>query len=97
EQSRGATDSGPSRAESRDGGGRVRNYVRANQVDRAFFEVFGVPALAGRTFDGRDFGRAATAIVDQTFVRQVLGGNNALGRRIRPVPAPGSVGGPWYE
>ncbi len=79
------------------GGRRVGRYVRANQVDRAFFAVFDIPALAGRTFDGRDFGAAATAIVDQTFVRQVVGGDNALGRRVRPVPAPGSEAGPWYE
>jgi putative ABC transport system permease protein len=85
------------------GGPRVRRYVRANQVDRAFFEVFGVSALAGRTFDGRDFNVAATAataatvIVDQTFVRQVLGDDHAIGRRVRPVPAPGAEAGPWYE
>ncbi|MBI4910853.1 MAG: ABC transporter permease [Acidobacteria bacterium] len=79
------------------GGRPVRRYVRTNQVDRAFFTVFDVPALAGRTFDGRDFGSAATAIVDQTFVRQVVGGDNAIGRRVRPVPAPGSEAGPWYE
>jgi putative ABC transport system permease protein len=83
------------------GGPRVRRYVRANQVDRAFFAVFDVPALAGRTFDGRDFGAAATAIVDQTFARQVVGGGNAIGRRVRPVPArePGveAEPGPWYE
>ena len=79
------------------GGRRVRRYVRANQVDRAFFTVFDVRALAGRTFDGRDFGGATTAIVDQTFVRQVMGDDNALGRRVRPVPAPGSEAGPWYE
>ena len=79
------------------GGPRVRRYVRANQVDRAFFAVFEVSALAGRTFDGRDFGVAATAIVDQTFARQVVGDGNALGRRVRPVPAPGSEPGPWYE
>jgi putative ABC transport system permease protein len=79
------------------GGPRVRRYVRANQVDRAFFEVFDVSALAGRTFDGRDFGAAATAVVDQTFVRQVIGDGNAIGRRVRPVPAPGSDAGPWYE
>jgi putative ABC transport system permease protein len=79
------------------GGRRVRSYVRANQVDRAFFAVFDVRALAGRTFDGRDFGAAATAIVDQTFVRQVVGDGNALGLRVRPVPASGSEAGPWYE
>jgi putative ABC transport system permease protein len=79
------------------GGQRVRRYVRANQVDRAFFVVFDVSALAGRTFDGRDFGAASTAIVDQTFVRQVLRDGNAIGRRVRPVPAPGSEPGRWYE
>jgi hypothetical protein len=83
------------------GGPRVRRYVRANQVDRAFFTVFDVSALAGRTFDGRDFGAAATpiptVIVDQTFARQVVGEGNAIGRRVRPVPAPGAEAGPWYE
>jgi len=79
------------------GGPRVRRYVRANQVDRAFFKVFDVSALAGRTFDGLDFSAAATAVVDQTFVRQVIGGGHAIGRRVRPVPAPGSEAGPWYE
>jgi putative ABC transport system permease protein len=83
--------------EGADGGRRVRRYVRANQVDRAFFAVFDISALAGRTFDGGDFGAAATAIVDQTFVRKVVGDDNALGRRVRPVPAPGSEAGPWYE
>jgi predicted permease len=75
----------------------VRRYVRANQVDRSFFAVFGVSALAGRTFDVRDFGAAATAIVDQTFARQVAGDDDAIGRRVRPVPAPGAEAGPWYE
>lgn len=79
------------------GSPRVRRYVRANQVDRAFFEVFDIPVLAGRTLDGRDFSAVATAVVDQTFVRQVLGDGNAIGRRVRPVPAPGSEHGRWYE
>jgi putative ABC transport system permease protein len=83
------------------GGQRARRYVRANQVDRAFFAVFDVSALAGRTFDGRDFGAAATAIVDQTFVRQVFGDGSAIGRRVRPVPARAlgaeAEAGPWYE
>jgi len=79
------------------GGPRIRRYVRANQVDRDFFEVFDVSALAGRTFDGRDVGAASTAVVDQTFVRQVIGDGTAIGRRVRPVPVPGSDGGAWYE
>ena len=80
------------------GARRVSRYVfRANQVDQAFFAVFEARLLAGRPFDGGDFGAAGTAIVDQTFVRQVLGDGNALGRRVRPAPAPGSDAGPWYE
>jgi putative ABC transport system permease protein len=80
------------------GARRVSRYVfRANQVDQAFFAVFEARLLAGRTFDGGDFGAAGTAIVDQTFVRQVFGDGNAVGRRVRPVPAPGSDAGPWYE
>jgi putative ABC transport system permease protein len=79
------------------GARRVRHYVRANQVDQAFFAVFEARLLAGRTFDGGDFGAAGTAIVDQTFVQQVLGDGNALGRRVRPAPIPGSEAGPWYE
>lgn len=75
----------------------VRHSVRANQVDRAFFEVFNISAVAGRTFDGRDSSTAATAIVDQTFVRQVLGNDTAIGRRIRPVAAAGAEPGPWLE
>jgi putative ABC transport system permease protein len=84
-------------AEETAGGTRVMRYVRANQVDRAFFEVFAVPVLAGRGFGGGDFVGGATAVVDQTFVRQVLGDGRALGRRVRPVPAPGSEPGRWYE
>jgi predicted permease len=80
------------------GARRVRRYLfRANQVDRAFFAVFEFPLLAGRTFDGRDFGAVGTTIVDQTFAQQVVGDGNALGRRVRPVAAPGSEAGPWYE
>lgn len=75
----------------------MRRYVRANQVDRSFFEVFGLSALTGRTLDARDVGAAGTAVVDQTFVRQVVGDSNAVGRRVRPVPAPGAEPGPWYE
>ncbi len=62
--------------EGASGAPRVRRYVRTNKVDRAFFEVFDAPALAGRTFQRGDFGGPATAIVDQTFVRQVVGDDN---------------------
>ncbi|HYE87848.1 MAG TPA: FtsX-like permease family protein, partial [Vicinamibacterales bacterium] len=79
------------------GGARVRRYVRTNQVDPSFFEVFGLQAMAGRTFRRSDFSAGAIAVVDQTFARQVVGQENAVGRRVRPLAAPGSEPGPWYE
>jgi putative ABC transport system permease protein len=88
---------GASRPQSSHGASPVRQYVRANQVDGTFFRVFGVPALAGRTFDERDVAGAATAVVDQTFAREVLGNESAVGRRVRPVPAAGAEAGRWYE
>ena len=40
--------------------------------------------LAGRSFDASDFGPGCTpVIVNRSFVTQVLGETNALGRRIR--------------
>ncbi len=74
-----------------------RSEFRTNQVDQAFFAVFAAPLLAGRAFDGRDFGAAGTAIVDQTFARGVVGEENPLGRRIRLAPGPGAAAGPWHE
>ena len=55
-----------------------------NSVDDKFFEVFGVRFLAGRSFDASDFGPGRTpVIVNRSFVTEVLGESNALGRRIR--------------
>ena len=79
------------------GGPGVRRYVKANQIDRAFFDVFGMSALAGRTFNAGDFSAPATAVVDQTFVKQVFGDGNAVGRRVRPVAAQGAEAGPWFQ
>ncbi|HET9372479.1 MAG TPA: ABC transporter permease [Vicinamibacterales bacterium] len=53
-------------------------------VDDGFFDVFGAPIVAGRRFDASDNGsNARTVIVDTFFVEQILGGRNAVGRRIR--------------
>ena len=55
-----------------------------NSVDVEFFEVFGVRFLAGRRFDASDFGPGRSpVIVNKSFVTQVVGETNALGRRIR--------------
>ena len=58
--------------------------VRSGRVDAGFFEAFGVPVLAGRAFHPGDADSAASpVVVNQSFVREVLGGRQAVGRRIR--------------
>ena len=36
-------------------------------------------------------------MVNQSFVRQVLGDHNAVGRRVRYARSSGEAEGPWYE
>jgi putative ABC transport system permease protein len=78
--------------------------ARAGRVDVGFLDALGSPLLAGRAFEAADAGSAANPIlVNRTFVEQVLGGTNPLGRRLRylsversggvqPAPPEG-----WYE
>jgi predicted permease len=64
-----------------------------NQVDAFFFEVFGFRRLTGRGFEREDFETGRTAvIVNQTFVEDMMGEQNPLGRRIRYI-----TGGPRPE
>lgn len=68
------------------GAGATREVVRST-VDLNFFRLFDVDLLAGRAFDASDRGENAAdaIIVNRAFVRRVLGGRDALGRRIRYV------------
>jgi len=85
-----------------EGGEAHDAQAQFNSVDAKFFEVFGVRFLAGRSFDASDFGPGRTpVIVNRSFVTQVVGETNALGRRIRyreteptrqTAPPPG-----WHE
>jgi putative ABC transport system permease protein len=85
--------------------GRLPGFrARFNQVDAAFFDVFEMPGLAGRGFQGGDVGVEADAvIVNRNFADTIAPGGNALGRRFRYVSAMGGewVHGPdanrWYE
>ena len=62
--------------------------VQTLRVDAGYFQAMDVPLLAGRPFAAGDQADSAgTAIVNRTFVKRVLGGGNALGRRIRYAPA----------
>jgi putative ABC transport system permease protein len=52
------------------------------RMSPGFFEVMGIPLLAGRDVTESDTANApAVAIVNQTFARKVFGTENALGRR----------------
>jgi len=73
--------------------------VRSTTAGLNYFQTFQQPLIAGRLFssgeinEGRD-----VAIVDETFVRLVLGGRNAIGQAIREVRVKsGDQPGPWLE
>lgn len=80
-------------------------------VDADYFEVLGAPVLAGRAFHSGDLAAdSRVVIVNESFVRLVLGGRNPIGRHLRyrwrnpadrnDALGPSSWGaepGPWYE
>jgi putative ABC transport system permease protein len=73
-------------------------------VDADYFDVFGAPLLAGRAFRAGDFAPdARVVIVNESFVRLVLGGRNPIGRQLRDrfgvrgKRAGESEPGPWHE
>lgn len=74
-------------------------------VQPEFFELFEAPAIAGRLLAPSDYtGTPRVIVVNQRFVDRVLGGRNAVGRRIhyqrvggdgQKPPAPKT--NPWLE
>ncbi len=64
-------------------------------VDPAYFDVLDAPVLAGRGFTPADaVPGSRVAIVDQSFVDQVLQGRNAVGQQVR-FRYPGVDGRQW--
>jgi putative ABC transport system permease protein len=59
--------------------------ARFNQVDSAFFDLYQVPALAGRRFSEGDVAAADAVIVNRNFADTIAPGGNALGHRFRYV------------
>jgi putative ABC transport system permease protein len=58
--------------------------VSSANVERNYFDVLDVPILAGRGFLASDLdAEPGVVIVNQSFVQNVLGGRNPIGRRIR--------------
>lgn len=78
----------------------IGHPVSSASVAPNFFDVVGAPILAGRAFAAADVESVSAAIiVNQSFVNQVLGGRNPLGRRIRSVRVPDrpTEPGPWLD
>ncbi len=80
--------------------------VSSASIDLNYFDVLGTPIQAGRGFHSGDLAPdARVVIVNQSFVRLVLGGRNPIGRRVRFLPtdemgvfnARDKQPGPWYE
>jgi predicted permease len=85
-------------------GSAVGHRVRSSGTGPGYFDAFGSRILAGRGFQPADADTASTAvIVSEGFVRQVLGGGNALGRRLRFAAEQERAGadtvrpGRWFE
>ena len=68
-------------------------------VSRGFFSTFGTSVVAGREFMPLDYETGHVMLVNESFARNVLGGRNAIGQRIRIVTGEvESIGGKdWYE
>ncbi|MEQ9400124.1 MAG: ABC transporter permease [Longimicrobiales bacterium] len=78
--------------------GRSGVSTRRARVAVDYFRSLDQPILAGRDFDVGDVsGEPSVVIVNSTFVEQVLGGQNAVGRRIRIHPWGDGEPGPWKE
>jgi putative ABC transport system permease protein len=86
--------------------GSTEHSVSAHEVEVDYFPTLGSRVLAGRALGPADVDSTATAVVvNQAFVRRVLGEGNPLGRRLRYAsdgePEPGSaadtVARRWYE
>jgi predicted permease len=79
-------------------------WVGVASIDPSYFDVLEAPLLAGRAFHSDDATSGArVAIVDEVFVKQLLQGRNAVGRRIRFYETVGrgtdakEVPGPWVQ
>jgi putative ABC transport system permease protein len=78
--------------------------VRSEGIALDYLNLYGARVRAGRGFAPADLGEGATAVVvNQAFVTQVLGGEDALGRRVRflgwerSAKSEEAKQGPWYQ
>ena len=75
---------------------RARHRVGANAVSPDFFATLGIERRAGSALAESDIGRDVV-VVNESFVRDVLGGRHAVGMRIRTAANLERPAGPWLE
>ena len=75
------------------------HLVSVASIDAGFFAALGAPLVAGRSFTTSDFGSSRdVAIVNASFVEQIMHGGNPLGRRIRRSATSGDpTAGAWVD
>ena len=67
-------------------------------VDPRFFDVVGAPVLRGRALTTADAEhRTRAVLVNETFVAEVLGGRNPIGRRFRFASTGEPAAESWYD
>jgi putative ABC transport system permease protein len=73
--------------------------VGSTQVGANYFETFDTPFVAGRGFTLSEIEAGSNvAVVDESFVRLVLGGRAAVGQMVRqPAGGERTQPGPWFE
>ncbi|MCH7563289.1 MAG: ABC transporter permease [Gemmatimonadetes bacterium] len=72
--------------------------VSVSAVAEDFFDVLGVRIEGGRALNRADWEvETRPVMVNRTFVQQVLGGANPIGRRIRDYRGPDDEPAPWRE
>jgi putative ABC transport system permease protein len=69
------------------------------RVGPNYFETMGIPLVAGRFFTQSEIENdRPVAVVDETFVRLILGGRSAVGLMVRePRHEAAGTAGPWHE
>jgi putative ABC transport system permease protein len=74
------------------------DYSKVVSVDPRFFDVVGAPVIRGRALTTTDAEqRTHVVLVNETFVRQVMGGRNPIGRRFLFESTREPTAESWYE
>jgi putative ABC transport system permease protein len=86
-------------ASTSEGSGGALKVREAVPVGLNYFETFQQPVVGGRVFSASEIDeRRNVVMVDQTFVRLVLGGRNAIGQQLRVSRTEQDAApGPWLE